>query len=253
MDLLPDFLSGFDKVAARSGVPPPVPLAAPVVNGRQSSQYSPPFTSRSFDDFHQLLGKGLSPRPLDLNNAYRGFTQPPFDTNSHPNPTHAANPEPGQPPVSADSYALFAQQSALAVSQHSAYCIKGNPPSIPLPDLSVNANIQIGLPATTFTPSVVNAANLRAHSEAQRAAKSVVVSGSEKSEWGTSTDESESTGVLSRASGSESSTGSDSASDNASNDSDSNSVEGPQKKKMKIGHDGQQQQRAQIFRPTADQ
>lgn len=257
---IPDFLSGFDKVAARSGepnkgVPQPSLQSAHGGNGRPSSQYSPPFTSRSFDDFHQLLGKGLSPKPLDLNNACKGFTQPPFDMYSQPNPTHAADPAPGQPPVTADSYALFAQQSALAVSQHSAYCGKDSVSIISLPNLNATSNARQGLPAAMMTTSVVNAANLRAHSEAS--ATKNVVSGSEKSDWGTSTEESESTGVLSRASGSESNTSSDNASYGTSNDNDSDSLslEGPHKKKIKIGHRGQQEEhtQAQMFRPKLGQ
>jgi hypothetical protein len=226
---LPDFLSGFDKVAARSGEQvaqqPTMQYAHQYSNGRPAAHHTPPFTSRSFDDFHQLLGKGLSPKPLDLNNAYKGFPQSPFDNNSQPNATHAA-----EPPVSADSYALFAQQSALAVSQHSAYCSKDST-AMPLPTLSAN-NTQT---PDMLTPSIVNAANLRAHSEA--AEESNVVSGSEKSDWGAST--SESSGLMSR--------NSDNSSDNTSNDNDSDSlsVEGPQQKKMKIEH--QEQQQAQIY------
>jgi hypothetical protein len=51
---VPDFLSGFDKVAERTSYAP-VPaldLAVPC---------SPTFTSQSFDDFHRLLGQNLSP------------------------------------------------------------------------------------------------------------------------------------------------------------------------------------------------
>ena len=54
MDEVPDFLSGFDRVAG---------LGNPIKNTgtMDSLQYSPTFTSRSFDDFHRLLGKSLTP------------------------------------------------------------------------------------------------------------------------------------------------------------------------------------------------
>lgn len=211
---IPDFLSGFDKVAAerskkeqqmQTAAPPPPPVHI------QSSEYSPPFTSRSFDDLHQHLGKGLSPRPFDLNNS-TGY--------------------PEQRTVTADSYAIFAQQSALAVSQHSAYKQEAVP-SIPFPTLS--SSERPVLPTMALTPSVVNAANLRAHSimaNNNKGSANVVSSGSERnSEWGT--EGSESTAVSSTGcQGSD--TTSDNHSDNLSNDSDSNSLEGPQKKKIKV-------------------
>ena len=56
---IPDLLSGFDKVAADSST-----CHNPSSNLQEAYQYSPAFTSRSFDEFHRLLGKDLSPLPL---------------------------------------------------------------------------------------------------------------------------------------------------------------------------------------------
>jgi hypothetical protein len=55
---IPDLLSGFDKVAAGSST------CCPSSNLQKAYQYSPAFTSQSFDDFHRLLGKDLSPLVL---------------------------------------------------------------------------------------------------------------------------------------------------------------------------------------------
>jgi hypothetical protein len=54
---IPDLLSGFDKVTASSPV-----CRNPSSN--KAYQDSPAFTSQSFDDFHRLLGKDLSPLVL---------------------------------------------------------------------------------------------------------------------------------------------------------------------------------------------
>ena len=56
---IPDLLSGFDKVAAGSST-----CHNPSSNLQEAYQDSPAFTSRSFDDFHRLLGKDLSPLVL---------------------------------------------------------------------------------------------------------------------------------------------------------------------------------------------
>lgn len=55
---MPDFLSGFDNVAGGQGNSSDQNASATTFN---SEQYSPTFTSRSFDDFHRLLGKTLTP------------------------------------------------------------------------------------------------------------------------------------------------------------------------------------------------
>ena len=58
---IPDFLSGFDKVTGRKGT---------VVDGGNTHiPHTPTYTSKSFDDFHRLLGKNLSPLTLQKNAA----------------------------------------------------------------------------------------------------------------------------------------------------------------------------------------
>lgn len=52
---MPDFLSGFDKVATHHRDSPTL------AQTNQDAPYSPTYTSKSFDDFHRFLGKGLSP------------------------------------------------------------------------------------------------------------------------------------------------------------------------------------------------
>jgi len=240
---IPDFLSGFEKVAARSAVGNSSSGGAVKENSR--SQYSPPFTSQSFDDFHQLLGIGLSPKPLDLDNTHQGFAGYTSENNKLNGNTSngiSINAQSGQS-VSADSYAIFAQQSVLAVSHHSAYSSKSAAAVIPLStaESSRENSGTTGTNISSLTTSVVNAANLRAHS---LASKTHIVSGSEKSDWGTSTEETESTGIGYNGSGSDSATTSDNTSDNASgdNESDSNSDSGPCKKKIKLSLESRKKQ-----------
>lgn len=142
---LRDFLSGFDKVNGQA------PQAIP------PAQHSPPFTSQSFDDFHRLLGKGLSPSTSGIDEGLSRFSIPGQDEltsdqqRSLAQPTLNASPqnhkadatalnsnknmlsqaykealstvskEQGSGHLGADSYNIFAQESAFAASQHSAY------------------------------------------------------------------------------------------------------------------------------------
>jgi hypothetical protein len=168
-----DFLSAFDKVTGRSlgGSSAPAQVT--------SNEYSPTFTTESFDDLHRFLGMDLSPvtTPKGLVNNVpisRGTPVIPM-----PSPVEAQDPaaqelpaaqlppeevakmrQPNQSnetmetekppqlsytsytsllseayteamlkrkqeeksgPLGADSYSIFAQQSAFAASQHSAY------------------------------------------------------------------------------------------------------------------------------------
>jgi len=313
---LPDFLSGFEKVVEVSSIAPTAlsnesekfrlqsRILTPTVQGQTgvvqrsegggvpNSEYSPPFTSRSFDDFHRFLGKGLSHQALDLNgnkkaNGLHHHHHHHAPTGNqvvanHPDVMHgmqptgdsslaqsSADPQRQGSTVTADSYAVFAQQSALAVSQHSAYCRTDRTSAVTAKaeeGLTNNPTMSLSFPfsqANTFSestfslvgaPPVVNAANLRAHAMATEnqalSGKSGdshgiptqafptgqnIVSASEKSNSGT---ESESGIGSSRgSSGTESNTTSDNASDNASNDSDSNSLE-PVPKKRKVEHSG---------------
>lgn len=228
---VPDFLSGFEKVVTKSAgngesfaggtSQSRIPRSA---NEKIQSQYSPPFTSQSFDDFHQLLGKGLSPEALDLDNTHRGQQEVYGAASNETSINHQKERS-----VSADSYAIFAHQSALAVSHHSAYSIKA-PAEMPTASSNESKDKNLGSLGPEITPmttSVVNAANLRAHSLASKTPP--IVSGSEKSEWGTSTEETEST-VGYTGSGSDNASWNTSAGDNESDSSDS----GPHQKKVKL-------------------
>ena len=76
---IPDFLSGFDKVAGQ--------MNSQALAVDPTTQHSPTFTSKSFDDFHRFLGKDLSP----LTSTKKGSV----DTNELPkipNPETAPNP-----------------------------------------------------------------------------------------------------------------------------------------------------------------
>ncbi len=103
-------------------------------------QFSPTYTSKSFDDLHQFIGKDCPPST--------SATNPPTGTEIEGPATDAANKlEQSAIDMSssteigkysngyisaADSYALFAQQSAMAVSKHSAYAtpLPSNPSPI---------------------------------------------------------------------------------------------------------------------------
>jgi hypothetical protein len=247
---VPDFLSGFEKVAARAretreepssqfqwivdGFDVSVDVSATTpMNTVHEEAYSPYFTSRSFDDLHCHLGKGLSsPQAND------------FDLNS------------------ADSYALFAQQSAHAVSQHSAYARREQNgdelPQLSLPSVVSNQATLSQNYAAAVSKFVqphsgfINAANLLAHAQAVKYSRvdmmafsttnghddeegigqptySVqehrnTVSVSEQSHSDRWTEEGGSTR------GSENNT----ISDHASNDSDSTADEGPRNKKQRL-------------------
>lgn len=175
----------------------------------------------------------------------------------------------------ADAYAMFAQQSALAVSQHSAYC-RNEPLAGEMPrrnkstkrhrvqePQSIAVIIDEDSTASAGAASVVNAANLKAHVEAQAQAEDYmsssdssgsathrsqkrprfslntkapqafmgasshpsIVSGSERSNSDMGT---ESESALGSSQGSSTASGSESnaGSDNASDNSDSASEEG---------------------------
>ena len=150
---MPDFLVGFDRVTTspHEAVAPPAAIAED-----DPSQFSPTYTSRSFDDFHRLLGTNLSPGGrrhvpnlgiLQLpDETAKDLSIPPTiggmqDLPSlrlpvlpiHPRQSSQERlqraygeamawgsraPAPLNP---ADSYTIVAQQGAFAASQHSAY------------------------------------------------------------------------------------------------------------------------------------
>jgi hypothetical protein len=177
---IPDLLGGFDRVANTAGgcahqshhhAPTLTVTSSSSRQAQLTHQYSPPFTSRSFDDFHRFLGN-LSPLASERNSVCVAGSQvmpfPPHapDLTSHNYQHHGLAPggamqvvatasepmalyhPPQQPPPpegvvsawedpttksdaplapgatdrsAADVYNIFAQQSAFAASQHSAY------------------------------------------------------------------------------------------------------------------------------------
>ena len=227
---LPDFLSGFEKVTAQtagaiySHHTPSQQLSISTIPVDQS-QYSPPFTSRSFDDLHQHLGKGLSPRPAQLE--FPDFPPLPssiasatIGRNDHA-PTSQSllrNRAPVES-VTADSYSVFAQQSANAVSQHSAYFREAHVKT---------AARRLCDEEPLLTPAVVNAENLRVHSMVTDHSNFRSASENLTSEWDALNIMGDSSAVVS---------GSDNSSDTRSNDADSDSNyydEGPEQKKIKV-------------------
>jgi len=116
-----DFAADFDKVALSLI---PERTSAPQTDEQQELQCSPPFTSRSFDDFHRLLGKDIS--PLDDGTADATTTKSPRPTKCViKSIEEKSSPEKvlldSSALFTAESYAMFAQESALAASQHAAY------------------------------------------------------------------------------------------------------------------------------------
>jgi len=148
---LPDFLTGFENVKESRQEDRNTPR---MINVEEDpSQFSPTYTSRSFDDFHRLLGRNLSPRgdrqltndhsslPISENTAMNhvipsatgevhGFNLNTY-TSSIPLQPRQSSHEVRQewqdeaigyvPSNSADSYPIFAQNGAFAAGQHSAY------------------------------------------------------------------------------------------------------------------------------------
>ena len=150
---MPDFVAGFDRVKAlpQKAMAPPATIAED-----DPSQFSPTYTSRSFDDFHRLLGTNLSPggrrhvpnignlqmldettRNLSIPPAIGGMQDLPSPRLPvlpiHPRQSSQEGlqraygeamawgsraPVPSNP---ADTYTIVAQQGAFAASQHSAY------------------------------------------------------------------------------------------------------------------------------------
>jgi hypothetical protein len=81
---MPDLLSGFEKVVKEMKVVPPTQSHTTSSPSSDTPQeHSPPFTSRSFDEFHRFLGKDeislldASPAPAPLDDI------PQFIPNSH--------------------------------------------------------------------------------------------------------------------------------------------------------------------------
>lgn len=241
---VPDFLLGFERVSSQNHATPSVVagVPAPIMGDFNNSpfQYSPPLTSKSFDEMHVLLGSGLplKPSPFDLDGSHKGVAVDHVGLNpSHPNTArdNGTNSASGRQ-VSADLYATFAQQSVQAVSQHYAFCFMGENTEgdhglgeqLPAP-ANVSSSLAVMYGDRKIQP--VSHASLWVHAQQQEAAiplqpkplqtflpRGNIVSGSERSS----------------EDGSNSGHGScRSSSDNTWNDSDSISDEGPPRKKAK--------------------
>jgi hypothetical protein len=145
---MPDFLFGFDKVAGRiNNFQLPSHMNPAILQ-----QHSPTFTSQSFDDLHRTLGQDLFPLASKNESVARAQHHQGIPAFPVPGPpsymsvsTEGANHQvhnshllgqpysealsaatntksnASNPHLGADSYNIFAQQSAFAASQHSAY------------------------------------------------------------------------------------------------------------------------------------
>jgi hypothetical protein len=167
---IPDLLSGFEKVVQKNqsstqeapSVPPPA-----------EGDYSPPFTSRSFDEFHRFLGK----EELTLLDA--PSSAPP--ESSFPTLHHQTTVllEPVTIPdtaalFTAESYAMLAQASAMEASRHGAYAI---PPSLYRPVsgmLDVDQVLQqVGVHHGSTRPPVSPQTSIRTMVDVHRSASSL--------------------------------------------------------------------------------
>lgn len=116
----PDFMAGFDKVAL--SMKAAYTTTVPTTEGQNALQCSPPMTSRSFDEFHRLLGKDLT--PLDDGATEAAPMENPAVAAAKGEATKALSDKvllDTTALFTAESYAMFAQESALAASQHAAY------------------------------------------------------------------------------------------------------------------------------------
>ena len=247
---MPDFLSGFDKVTAASGG-----NQIQTSPSQGQDQYSPPFTSRSFDDFHRFLGNlsplataktsgnnpaghagvfspGLAMSPTSRQAVTRrevpvgppaaqvsnGVLAP--QQQQRPNMQQTTLPGSSKPnssgvapnPFGADAYNMFAQQSAFAASQHSAY----TPQWRTLGDHTQNAASGSQQSESGQVPMTAGLLDCR------RGQASNVVS--------------EPSNASGSTGGSSSESGGDNASDNAANDSDGASSESSVRKKMRLSY-----------------
>jgi hypothetical protein len=123
---IPDLLSGFEKVVQCMK---PAPQAA---QNEEPEEYSPPFTSRSFDEFHRFLGKEELPLLDAATTTCTGPESSDVTTNRNLHVTASAigNNDIVVPNslahdtaalFTAESYAMLAQASAMEASRHGAY------------------------------------------------------------------------------------------------------------------------------------
>ena len=142
---MPDFLSGFDKVAGRDNSNCPDTQA-----GYDPAQFSPSrFTTGSFDDFHRLLGENLTPdvhnrlsmpgyhftnSAVQNNNAAseaRELRSFPFSGAQHP---HQGGPRHSGPAVQGNAAHFRLEQAPPSID---------GPPSAPRPPAASDSSRQI--------------------------------------------------------------------------------------------------------------
>jgi hypothetical protein len=119
-----DLLNGFDTIPQI--IQPEIgttksPTASPTLD---SQLYSPPFTSRSFDDLHCFLGQMVDSDGNATGTATNAADQAGAPSTNQGSSTSAP---PDHPPLtdssalfSAESYTIFAQESAIEASQYAA-------------------------------------------------------------------------------------------------------------------------------------
>jgi hypothetical protein len=129
---LPDLLSGFEKVVQGMKVEPPAVSHPPAsLPSSTPQEYSPPFTSRSFDEFHRFLGKDEISL-LDSSTAMTPLPDiPPLIQNSHVTTTtmdsESILPTPA---VAVDTDALFTAESYALLAEASGH--RSNVQSFPI-------------------------------------------------------------------------------------------------------------------------
>jgi len=130
-------------------------------------QFSPTYTSQSFDDLHQFIGKDCPPSTSTTNQQITttGIEGPATDAankleqSANVECDMSSTAEIGKYSNSyvsvADSYALFAQQSAMAVSKHSAYA-NPLPSSNVTPSTGISSGVNIAYGNTNTSTANAN-------------------------------------------------------------------------------------------------
>jgi len=140
------------KLEPSSGaVTAPSPAAAPAAESTSTTTNDVPFvSSRSFDDFHRLLGKDVTlfastksnkwNQPQPSNSKEKASSAP--EAEAPMNETNAL--------FTAESYALLAQESATAASQHAAYHLApAMMPAVPAAHLDMDVMLKQILSSTS--------------------------------------------------------------------------------------------------------
>lgn len=117
-------------------------------------QFSPTYTSQSFDDLHQFIGKDCPPSDSTTTEMKGPATEAANKLHQLTQGLVTGNIS------AADSYALFAQQSAMAVSKHSAYAIPNHHPNHN--HQQVNRNVS-SIPVSNICNNEIYSASAHTH------------------------------------------------------------------------------------------